>query len=231
MPRVRLLIAFTLIGTIAGCQALPVPLVEPPGPVAPAPSQPAPADLAPRDTLGSAPSRSSVEPHARDHLTKYLALTDVITSRGGENPHQMAGLVTPDWLVEENRGFAEFKRQGIRTLGRTTHYHLLVQSVRHRAAGEVEVAVFSCVDTRSVWVIPDDAPDPPPDLLQWLEDGSPAFTDDEDFPEPWQNYVETVSPRPGGIDPVLLWFRGPNEQALSLDFTDTWRGHHPCAEE
>ena len=227
----RSLVVVVLIGTLSGCQALPAPLAEPIGPLASPPSDPAMTDVAPRDTLPSVPSRSSVEPQAREHLSQYLAVTDAITSRGGQNPEEMTDLVTPDWHVEEKRGFAEFERQGIRTLGRTTHHHALVQSVRALASGELEVAVFSCVDTRSVWVVPSDTPDPPDGLEQWLDDGSPALADEEDFPDAWQDYIQTASPRPGGIDPVLFWFRGPTERALMLDFTDTWRGHHPCSEE
>lgn len=227
----RSLVVVVLIGALSGCQAVPVPLAEPIGPTASPASDPERIDVAPRDTLPSVPSRSSVEPQAREHLSHYLAVTDAITSRGGQNPEQMTDLVTPDWQVEEKRGFAEFERQAIRTVGRTTHHHLLVQSVRQLASGELEVAVFSCVDTRSVWVVPSDAPDPPDGLQQWLDEGSPALAEDEVFPEAWQDYIDTVSPRTGGIDPVLFWFRGPTERDLMLDFTDTWRGHHSCVEE
>lgn len=227
MGRSRVVLVM-LVGTLGGCQALPAPLAEPTGPPASSQSEMAPADLPPRDTLTALPSRSSVQPHVSEQLAQYLAVTDAITSRGGTNPEEIAGLVTPDWLEDEYRGFAEFERQRIRTLGKTSHRHLLVQSVQQSADGGIDVAVFSCVDTRSVWVVPTDAPEPPEDLRQWLDEGSPALTEGEEFPEPWQDYIETVSPSPGGIDPVLLWFRGTDERALTLDFTDTWRGHHPC---
>ncbi len=112
----RSLVVVVLVGTLSGCQALTPPLPEPIRPSASPSSDPVTTDVAPRDSLPSVPSRSSVEPQAREHLSHYLAVTDAITSRGGQNPEQMTDLVTPDWHVEEKRGFAEFERQGIRTL-------------------------------------------------------------------------------------------------------------------
>lgn len=230
MARSTLLAVATVLVGITGCQSLPVLPDELSGQSTGAQTPQRPAPVLGEKLPEGLPSRSSVHAHAAELLDAYLANTDAITSRGGVNPDEIADVVTPEWIAQEYRGFSEFERQQMRTLGRTTHDHLLVQSVRRLPSGQLEIAVFSCVDSRSVWVIPLDAPDPPDELHQWLNDGSPALVDSDETPAPWQDYIDNVSPRPGGVDPVLLWLQGPDERSMRLDFADTWRGHHPCDE-
>ena len=165
--------------------------------------------------------------HAEGVIERYLQITDQIGAHGGEDAQRITSVVTPGWLPRERDGFADYVTGGIRTIGRTRFDHLAVQSARPTAHGEVEVAVFLCVDSSSVWVIDVTAPEPPDDLVEWLESAD-APEPDEVSREVWADYAEEARARPGHREPILLWLLGSDVTSLRVDSTENWLGAHPC---
>ncbi len=191
------------------------------------------------------PSRSEVAPQAAATVSDYLALTDEVGETGGVAVDAMAEVVTPDWLAVEERGFADYRERRIKTLGRTDFFALSVQSVRWSPHNMWEVAVFACIDSRRVWVVPADSPDTPEGLVAWLaststgDEGQPtllepvATGDTTDSPTEadlalWQEFIDEAKPDAGPLEPVLLWLVGSELDQLKVDATQTWRGYHPC---
>jgi len=191
------------------------------------------------------PSVDDVVPHATETVNTYLQLTDQVGATGGQDLEPMVHIVTPEWLAVEERGFADYRERQIRTLGQTDFFALSVQSVRWSHNNHWEVAVFACIDSRNVWVIPANSPDIPEGLVEWLATLSPAThtappvpefgESDTPVEEPteaevslWQEFIAQTSPDAGPLEPVLVWLVGPEMDALKVDATDTWRGYHPC---
>lgn len=177
------------------------------------------------------PAREDASHAAQQLVERYLSITDSITERGGKAPEEMSPVVTEDWLRTEYQGFVAYQQQQIRTIGRTTLTYSLLQSVRRLPDDGIELALFGCVDSTSVWVIPVDSPEPPEGLLDWLQSGSPAEEDHAEPPESWVDYQERVSPRTGHQDPLVIWLEGEDLGTLRIASIDSWRGHHPCLEQ
>ena len=161
-------------------------------------------------------------------VSRYATSTDEATRSGGEESSAMEQVVTAEWLPIEQRGFREYRQRQIRTIGSTRVDHLTVQSARWTAQGTVEVAVFACIDARSVWVIDADATEPPVDLVDWLERGSPPDEPSDEQVVAWEEYAASVQPQLGVSEPVLFWLVGAQPHQLRIDATETWRGYHPC---
>lgn len=191
------------------------------------------------------PSRSEVTPQAAAAVNQYLALTDEVGATGGGTVDAMAEVVTPEWLAVEERGFADYRERGIKTLGHTEFFALNVQSVRWSPHNMWEVAVFACIDSRRVWVVPADSPDTPEGLVAWLAststggEGQPTLSEPVAKGEPtdspteadlalWQEFIDEAKPDAGPLEPVLLWLVGSELDHLKVDATQTWRGYHPC---
>jgi hypothetical protein len=168
-----------------------------------------------------------VAPYAEGVVERYLQITDEIGASGGVDAQRIASIVTAEWLPRERDGFADYVAGGIRTIGRTQFDHLAVQSARLTAHGEVEVAVFLCVDSSSVRVIDATAPEPPGDLLEWLESTNPPEPEELSWDE-WAQYAEDAQARPGYREPILVWLRGSEVHSLKVDSTENWLGAHPC---
>lgn len=164
---------------------------------------------------------------AEQAVALYLQITDDVGSRGGEDAEAMAHVVTSQWLPREQAGFAEYENRGIRTIGRTRFDHFTVQSARLTAEGIVEVAAFLCVDSTSVWVIDRDSPDPPDDLITWLEGTNPGEPDDDSLII-WNEFADASGARPGFREPIIVWLIGKDERSLKVDSTENWLGAHPC---
>ena len=168
-----------------------------------------------------------VASEAEQRVALYLQITDDVGSRGGAVAEAMAHLVTSQWLPREQAGFAEYENRGIRTIGRTRFDHFTVQSARLTAEGIVEVAAFLCVDSTSVWVIDRDSPDPPDDLMAWLEGTNPGEPDDDSLII-WNEFADASGARPGFREPIIVWLIGKDERSLKVDSTENWLGAHPC---
>jgi hypothetical protein len=167
---------------------------------------------------------------AEQAVALYLQITDDVGSRGGTDAEAMAHVVTSQWWPREQVGFAEYENRGIRTIGRTRFDHFTVQSARLTAEGIVEVAAFLCVDSTSVWVIDRDSPDPPADLMAWLE-GTTTVEPDDDTLIIWNEFADASGARPGFREPIIVWLIGIDERSLKVDSTENWRGAHPCEVE
>lgn len=170
-----------------------------------------------------------VAAEAEQVVALYLQITDAIGSEGGVSTEGMSHVVTPEWLPRERAGFADYERRGIRTIGRTRFDHFSVQSARVNSEGDVEVAVFLCVDSTSVWVINRDSPEPPEDLSAWLEGTAVSEPEDDTF-QSWGEYAELSGARPGFREPIIVWLTGGDEHSLRVDSTENWLGAHPCEE-
>ncbi|MDR9397019.1 hypothetical protein [Pontimonas sp.] len=201
------------------------------------------------------PSVSDVTPQAVETIRRYLALTDRVGASGGAAADDMAQIVTPEWLPVEQRGFADYRERGIKTLGQTDFFAPKVQSVRSSHNSLWEVAVFACIDSRNVWVVPANSPDPPEGLVEWLSTAPPPGErapdstltprstlipgDDEDATDGptdaevaiWQEFIAQTQPDAGPLEPVLLWLVGTGFDSLKVDATDAWRGYHPCGSD
>lgn len=168
-----------------------------------------------------------VAPHAAGVVERYLQITDEIGAQGGGDAERIASIVTPDWLPREREGFADYVTSGIRTIGRTRFDHVAVQSARLTAQGDIEVAVFLCVDSSSVWVIDVSAPEPPEGLMEWLDNPNPPEPDELSWDE-WAQFAEDAQARPGYREPILVWLLGPDVHSLKVDSTENWLSAHPC---
>lgn len=168
-----------------------------------------------------------VASEAEQRVSLYLQITDEVGSRGGADAAAMTQIVTSQWWPREQAGFADYEERGIRTIGRTTFDHFTVQSARVTAEGMVEVAVFLCVDSKSVWVINRESPEPPVDLMAWLE-GTNEVEPDEDTLLAWSEFADASGARPGFREPIIVWLVGNDERSLQVDSTENWLGAHPC---
>ena len=171
---------------------------------------------------------ADVDDAVSETVSRYVTSTDEATRSGGEEGSAMQQVVTAEWLPIEQRGLREYEQRQIRTIGSTRVDHLTVQSARWTAEGTVEVAVFACIDARSVWVIDAQATEPPVDLVDWLERGSPPDEPSDEQVAAWEEYAANVQPQLGGSEPVLFWLVGTDPNRLRIDATETWRGYHPC---
>jgi hypothetical protein len=217
--------ALALTALLTSCSAPHLiedtPFLLEPEPVATAPAEPLEVATA------SVIHPLDVVPHAEGVVARYLQITDEIGERGGDDAQRIASVVTPDWLPRERDGFADYAANAIRTIGRTRFDHFAVQSARLTAHGEVEVAVFLCVDSSSVWVIDVTAPEPPEDLVEWLENPDAPEPDEVSW-DVWAQYAEEAHARPGHREPILVWLLGSDVNTLQVDSTENWLGAHPC---
>jgi len=175
----------------------------------------------------------SVHPlDAKDDATRvvaqYLELTDQIGADGGEGAARIHTVVTTRWYPREEAGFDEYRLRNIRTIGQTKFDGLEVQSVRIDRDGLLEVAVFMCVDSTGVLVVPSNSPEPPEDLLQWLQGATAPETPDEATAQAWEEFLSTYEAHRGFREPILVWLRGEEMSTLRIDSTENWMGAHPC---
>lgn len=220
----RLAILF-LLALLSGCSAPPASHEAP----EPAPVEETFAESQVTHNTEAAPLAHplDVAGEAEQTVALYLQITDDVGSRGGADADAMTHVVTSQWLPREQAGFADYENRGIRTIGRTRYDHFAVQSARVTAEGMVEVAVFLCVDSTSVWVIDRDALEPPADLMAWLEGTNTAEPDDEALLA-WSEFADASGARPGFREPIIVWLLGDDERSLKVDSTENWLGAHPC---
>lgn len=173
-------------------------------------------------------AREGAEAGALWALSRYLELTDLITSEGGNGPERIGSAVTESWYPVEQEGFADYREEGTRTVGRTLMDTLTMISARRTPAGLLEVHAVACVDASRVWVLGPNSPLPPDDLLQWLLTSPPPEVSDEATLEAWQVYLDEATPKPGRREPVSFWFLGERASTLRLDATENWLGVDPC---
>lgn len=165
---------------------------------------------------------------AHSVVSRYLATTDTITAEGGEGPGKMAGLTTPAWFPTEEEAFSHYRSEGLRTIGDTVFDSLVVQSVSESVTGELHVDVFVCVDATRVWLLPQDAPDPPEGLVEWLRWGDSDMEVSDDEFETWSDYVDTFQPVSGEREAIVFWLVGKDPGSLLIDGTINWEGADPC---
>lgn len=229
--RVRL-VATAILLTTAGCQAggpvLPGEMVGAGNEVSSLETEPASLPVEP-PSLPDARAGAS-EGTARV-LERYLQLTDLITTDGGGGPDRVREVVTEDWYPIEDRGFAEYREGGFRTLGVTTVDTITLSSARWTPESTLEVHAVACVDASRVWVLDQDAADPPDDLMQWLLTSPAPEMTDEPTLEAWQVYLEQASPRIGRREPVSFWLTGEGAGSLRIDQAENWVGVDPCTLE
>lgn len=161
-------------------------------------------------------------------ITRYLNTTDVITRDGGQAPHRMAPVTTSAWFPTEQAAFAHYRNEGLRTIGTTVFDSLVVQSVTNAVDGGLHIDVIACVDATWVWLLPQEAPDPPPGLIDWLRDSEEAEEIPEDQFDQWSSYLETVSPTPGERQAIVFWLVGSDPATLKIDGTVNWEGASAC---
>ena len=219
----KLLLTLTLsLLSLAGCQTLEKEIVLP-----------GTDDPSPEILLGHVPGglpADFVEDAAivtGEAVLAYVALSDQITAQGGANSHLMAPLVSPEWWVSEQEGFAYFVSEGLRTQGTSEVLQFLVQSARVTPRDTVEVGVIACVDTTGVLVFPIESPDPPDILWQW----HPHYEEFEGEASQWANIEEFLDdPRVswGSPEAVVFWFEGPTMDTLVLSSSEPWWGVYSC---
>jgi hypothetical protein len=198
------------------------------------PDTPEPEEAAhPTSLEESSWSAPSVHPlDAKDDATRvvsqYLSLTDQIGADGGEDAQRIQTVVTARWYPREQAGFDEYRLRNIRAIGQTRFDSLEVQSVRVDRDGLLEVAVFLCVDSTGVLAVPTDSPEPPEDLLQWLQRSTTPEMPDDATAEAWNEFLATSEARRGFREPILVWLRGEQMSTLQIDSTENWMGAHPC---
>ena len=173
-------------------------------------------------------SSEDVASPAQTLVSSYLELTEEIGAGGGHEAELMSDLVAPLWLPREREGFDDYVAQSIRTMGQTHFDHFEVQSVRITASGELEVAVFVCVDFSKVLVLGSADADPPQSLREWLEARRGAREPDQDTVDSWEPYLEETGARTGFREPIVLWLVGDDSESLLVDGTENWRGANPC---
>jgi len=165
---------------------------------------------------------------AHSLITRYLATTDTITADGGEGPGKMAQLTTPAWFPTEEAAFAHYRSKKLRTIGDTVFDSLVIQSVAWSVTGALHVDAIVCVDASWVWLVAQDAPDPPDGLTDWLRSGDDGLDiSDEDY-ELWSEYLDTVQPIPGEREAIVVWLVGDNLGSLAIDGTINWEGVDVC---
>ena len=159
--------------------------------------------------------------------TKYLEVSDQITASGGADPQAMRTLVTDTWWPEEEAAFAYYSDHGLRTLGETTVSDLVVQTAYERVDGEYEIGVIGCVDSTGVFVLPEDAAEPPDEVMRW----HPHYEDFEGAAEESAIIEEFLSLEGlswGSRHAVVFWFEGPRLSDLALDSSQQWWGVYSC---
>ena len=216
----RIIISLTtvLVVALGACQ-------PPPAPLSPVTSQlsdnawPSADDTLDPDLVAAT---------AHSVISRYLATTDAITREGGEGPGRMAALTTPSWFPTEEAAFAHYRSQRLRTIGDTVFDSLVVQSVSESVTGAIHVDAIVCVDASWVWLLPQDAPDPPDGLVDWLRWGdSDMEVSDDEFAE-WSEYLDSVEPVAGEREAVVLWLVGQDLTSLAIDGTVNWEGANAC---
>jgi hypothetical protein len=169
-----------------------------------------------------------VERAAGDVVGSYLALTDRITSEGGDGAWSMSALTTSTWFPTEQRGFDHYVAEGLRTIGETRFHSLVVQSVWQPGGDALEIDVVACVDATGVWLLPLDAPDPPEGLVEWVASDAQFFEGDDLQFQEWTSYLDTYLPAPGVVEAVVFWLVGSSLTDLRIDGTANWEGVHSC---
>ena len=185
-------------------------------------------DVATLDSVDWGISSDDVAPPARAVVSSYLRITDEIGARGGRDSESISEAVTPLWLPRELEGFSDYLNQSIRTLGQTRFDQFAVQSARTTATGELEVAVFLCVDSSKVLVIGADDADPPESLQSWLDAPDGEAEPDQDTVDSWEPYLQDTGARTGFREPIVIWLVGNGPESLLVDGTENWRGANPC---
>lgn len=163
----------------------------------------------------------------REAVLGYVALSDQITAEGGVNPQSMKPLVSPEWWVVEQEGFAYFVEEGFRTQGTSEVSQFLVQSARLTPSDTVEVGVIACVDTTEVIVFPTESPNPPEILWQW----HPDYEDFQGEASDWaaiEDFLEDPRVSWGSPQAVVFWFEGPAMDSLLLSSSEPWWGVYSC---
>ena len=159
--------------------------------------------------------------------TTYLEVSDQITASGGGDPRAMRTLVSDTWWPEEEAAFAYYTDQDLRTLGETTVSDLVVQTAYVRVDGNYEIGVIGCVDSTGVFVLPEDAPEPPAEVMRW----HPHYDDFEGTAEESAIIEEFLSLEGlswGSRHAVVFWFEGPRLSDLALDSSEQWWGVYSC---
>jgi hypothetical protein len=98
---------------------------------------------------------------AEEAYAAYLAMSNLISSEGGENPDRIADLVTEDRLPTELAGFERLRESGLRTVGSSVFEFTELQRLDQDDEA-VEIAVYACWDGAGVRVIDADGRDVTP---------------------------------------------------------------------
>lgn len=167
------------------------------------------------------------EASARAAVVRYIGLSDQITAAGALDTAAMAPVVSSEWWLAEQEGFAYFVDEGLRSVGTSEVSHFVVQSARLTSGGMVEVGAIACVDTTGVFVLPLDAPDPPESIWQW----HPHYEDFDGDPAQWaelEAFLEQPQLSWGSPEAVVFWFEGSRMDSLVLTSSEPWWGVYPC---
>ena len=189
-----------------------------------------PAELPPENNTSTEKDGVSYErakERAEELLTRYLQVTDEITSEGGQSPDRIRGLVSSQWFETERQDFEAYRNKKERTVGVTTFDSLVLQVVRTTAERDVDVSVFACVDSSDVFVLGPGVPDPPPEVMAW-HPRYENFAGTEEEQAIIDTYFVENEVRFGQRQPVVFWLRGESLDSLVIDSQEQWWGEHPC---
>lgn len=162
-----------------------------------------------------------------DVITAYLRESDLITSESGASPERIRSLVSEAWFPEEQKGFSHYQLSGERTWGETTFDSYVVQLARVTPERTVDVAVYGCVDTTGVFVLPPGTADPPEAVIAWHPVGEDFAGSEEEW-EMIQSFYSTEGIRLGDRRAIVFWLVGDTLDSLRIDSSSQWWGAHAC---
>lgn len=202
------------------------------GGCAAAPEAPVPADTSALEVGEPSPEWTDdfyerVEHQAVGVLAGYLAASDTVTRDGGVDPTPIYSWVSPSWLPKEMLGFSHFVTKKERTVGVSAFDTPVVQLARFTPEEMFDVGVMVCVDTTAVMVIPQNAKDPPEEVLAW----HPNYDDFGGTEREWaviQEYFDSVPVRSGDRRTIVFWLVGKTLDRLVVDSSEEWWGANEC---
>ena len=87
---------------------------------------------------------------AEEVYTRYVAVSEAITSEGGTNPERIAPFVSEQWLEHEIEAFKSFASSGRHQVGRSRLYDARLQQYVDSGDGRASISMYTCVDFSNV---------------------------------------------------------------------------------
>jgi len=160
-------------------------------------------------------------------IEAYLERSDLITSQAGRDSGSMRPLVSERWFPTESAGFSRYQATGEWTSGETRFENSFLQLARITPEKTLDVSVFGCVDTVSVFVLGAEVEAPP----EQVSLGHPDYADPELTEDDWdviRGFYDQEGVRFGDRRAIVFWLVGPNVDNLVIDSSLEWWGVHEC---